>query len=737
MKYIVTYILIALSGIALAADEADLSGSVYGVETADGHQHIEPLIAANIFWQNSTVGTTSDQNGFFVIPRLDDQSRNLIINYVGYENDTLLIKPINNNIIVHLNTIRSADAVHVHAEKPQSVHLKGTAINTESITSAGLTQLACCSLAESFENTASVDVEQSDAVSGARRIKMLGLAGFYTQVMLEKKPVMRGLVNPYSLEYVPGFWMESVNISKGIASVATGYESITGQINVELKKPERSESLSANVYVNSMGKTDVALLGAYELSPKVSSMLLTFGSFLNQSWDNNDDTFLDMPLLQQLNVMNRWKYDGDKIRGQLGIKLINDVRRGGQLDYDFGTSRLSQSAYGAENQNHRLELYGKAGTILDDEGSSIGMIFSAFQHDVDAFGGSKEYTGDESSVYANLFYNKNFPSHILSLGLSYQHDDRQETYQGIAYDNSESVPGLFGEYTYEKDDVFTALIGLRYDRHNKYGDLLTPRAHLNYRPNLLTSIRLSAGKGYRHPTVFVDNPAILASSRTLVFQEELEAEEAWNAGFQFTRELELGMDTPVSLVMDYYRTEFQNQVVVDREQSAQHVYLYNLDGQSYSNAFQMELSSMLYPGLDVTTAMRFNDVKHTYNGELKAAPMNSPLKGLLVLSYSTPNDKWEIDLTTQFNGKARLPNTSMNPVQYQLDEYSPAHTLMFGQVKRIIDEWEIYAGVENLTGFRQEYPILAWEDPSSQYFDSSIIWGPTFGQRFYIGFRYN
>lgn len=735
-KYIGTIILVVAVPIFAQNDPGELRGTVYGLEAADGHQHIEPLLAANIFWQNSTIGTTSDEYGQFIIPRLDNEGHHLIINYVGFENDTLFVRAENNNIIVHLKTIRSANAVHVHAEKPQTMHRKSTAVNTERITSAGLTQLACCSLAESFENTTSVDVEQSDAVSGARRIKMLGLAGFYTQVMIEKKPVMRGLVNPFSLEYVPGFWMEAVDISKGTASVATGYESITGQINVELKKPERAESFSTNAYLNSMGKADLAILGTHEVTPQLSTMLLTFGTYLNQRWDNNEDGFIDMPLLQQFNLMNRWKYQGEEFRGQIGVKVIQDDRRGGQFDYDFDQDRTAQSFWGSENKNRRYELYAKGGKFLDEAGSSIGMILSAFQHDIDAFAGSKTYEGVESSFYTNLFYNKILAPHILSFGLSYQYDDRQETYQDTVYDNSERVPGIFGEYTFQPNEAFTALFGVRFDRHNRYGNLLTPRVHFNYRPDLNSSLRLSAGKGYRHPNIFVDNPAILASSKQLVLMESLNAEEAWNAGMQFSRDFDLGLYRPVSLVMDYYRTEFQNQVVVDMEQSAQHIYLYNLAGESYSNAFQAELSSTLALGLDVTAAVRYNDVQNTYNGELQAAPLNVPHKGLLVLSYSTPDNDWEIDFTTQFNGKARLPNTSMNPTKYQLDEYSPAHMLMFGQLKRVIDDWEIYVGVENLTGYRQEYPILAWDDPFSSYFDSSIIWGPTFGRRFYVGFRF-
>jgi len=741
MRYLLIYILFGITGYAFATDSEQtdnhLHGTVYGLELNGAKQDTMALAAANIFWNDTSIGTVSNKDGFFHIEHTNTNGSFLVFNYVGYENDTVLVNPTDNNLVVYLKTLRSIDEVTVSAEKPSTIHNTSLIINTESITSNGLTQLACCSMAESFENTTSVDVEQSDAVSGARRIKMLGLAGFFTRLLLEKKPVMRGLVNPYSLEYVPGFWMESVDISKGTASVATGYESITGQINVELKKPEQSEPIAANAYVNSMGKTEVSLLGTHQFNSKLSTMLLTFGTYLQKRWDTNNDTFIDMPLLQQFNIMNRWKYSGEKLRGQIGLKLIHDDRRGGQVDFDFSNPQESVGLYGSKSKIRRYEIYTKSGLQIDDQGSSIGLTISAFKHNIDSYWGLKTYTGDESSIYSNLTFTKNLSTHKISTGLSYQYDDRLETYLSDEYDNSEWVPGVFGEYTFMPNDKFTAMAGLRYDNHNRFGKLITPRAHLNYRPNEETSIRLSAGKGYRNPHIFMDNPAILASSKELIILEDIEAEEAWNAGVQYTQDFVIGSDKPATLILDFYHTEFQNQAIVDMEQSTQHIYLYNLEGQSYSNAVQAELSATVAHGFDITTALRYNDVKSTYQDELKSIPLNSTYKGLLVLSYSMPDDNWHFNLTTQYNSRARLPNTSMNPVKYQLDNYSPNFALIFAQVKRKFENWEIYAGIENLTNYRQKNPILAWDDPFSPYFDSTIVWGPTSGRRFYIGFRLN
>jgi len=741
MKNIFLYLFVSF-GIFVYAEEKTsepnpLFGSVYGIENSNTIIDTLPLIAANVYWLNTEMGTTTDNEGFFQINRPCVHGHALILNYVGYENDTIFVDNETNNIAIHLKSLRSMKEVVVTAEKPTTVHKLDGSVSCEVITSNGLVQLACCSLAESFENTASVEVEQNDAVSGTRRIKMLGLAGFYTQMMIEKKPVMRGLISPFSLEYIPGFWMESVNISKGTASVATGYESITGQINVELKKPENSKPIAINGYINSMGKSDIAILGAMQFNPKISTMLLTYSTFLNNKTDTNDDTFLDMPLMQQFNIMNRWKYNGEKFKGQIGFKLIHDDRYGGHKNFNFDNPNKTQYLYGSENKIRRYELYSKIGYVVDDQGSSIGLIASAFQHNMDSFWGMKNYSGKEKSFYTNLSYNKHLPSHNISAGLSYQYDDRNETYLDSAFDNSEKVPGIFGEYTYQPNDKITAMAGIRYDNHSKFGNFITPRAHLNYRPISKTSFRLSAGTGYRNPHIFIDNTVILASSKNLIIMEDIKAEEAWNVGSQLSQQFSILNDRPATLILDFYHTEFQNQTIVDMEQNFQNIYLYNLDGESYSNAFQIELSSKVTKEFEITTAMRYNDVKSTYSGNLKSVPMNNKYKGLLVLSYNTSNEKWQIDFTTQYNGKVRLPHTKNNPVEYQLNKYSNNYVMMFAQLKRKFDKYEIYAGVENITGYRQKHPILAWDDPFSPYFDSTIIWGPTLGRRFYIGFRFN
>jgi outer membrane receptor protein involved in Fe transport len=727
---------IAGAGAVLAqGDPTFTCGHVYGIQLHETHQDTISLIHANVYWANTTLGTVTDEDGFF---RLDIArvSPHLVAGYVGFENDTLTVRPGMHGLAFYLKPDHRHEEMTIEADKPHSTHLHEAQVNTQSISQKGLRTLACCNLAESFENNLSVDVEQTDAVSGAKRIKMLGLAGFYTQILVEKNPLMRGLISPFGLDYLPGFWIDAIDISKGTASVATGYESITGQINVELKKPEQDVPFALNLYQSSVARSELSAATAARIAPGVSTMLLAYGSYNGHRFDDDRDTFLDMPLVTQLSALNRWKFSSGNRNGQIGFKVLHDTRDGGQTAFDQSRTGSTTLIYGSRNRIRRYEFFSKAGTLIGS-GSSLGLILSGFHHGQESFWGTKDYTGDENSLYANLVFENEGPRHRISSGLSYTLDQRDEKYEETLFQTHERVPGLFTEYTYKSGSRLSAMAGFRYDYHNLYGSFYTPRFHVKYQPDVLTALRLSVGKGYRVPHLFMDNPAILASSREMVIREPLKAEEAWNAGLQVTREFSLGPERPGTAAIDFYRTQFLQQVVVDLDQDPRSILLYNLDGRSWSNSAQIELSATAARGLELTTAWRFNDVRMTYGSQLEEVPLNPRHKGLLVLSYTLPNRKWQFDVTTQYNGRTRLPRTENNPVRYRLASHSPAYAQLFAQVTRKFNKVEVYLGGENLTGFRQQQPILAWDQPFSPYFDSSLIWGPTAGRRFYVGMRLN
>jgi outer membrane receptor for ferrienterochelin and colicin len=569
---------------------------------------------------------------------------------------------------------------------------------------------------------------------------MLGLAGVYSQMLFENIPYLRGLESAFGLNYVPGPWMESIQISKGAAAVINGYESTTGQINIEYKKPEKEDPLFINLFANSVGRFEANMTSAVKLTDKWSTMLLAHGSTMQNRIDRNGDGFMDIPLNRQVNVFNRWKYNPEgSVRAQFGLSLLDERRDGGQLDYNYDRDRGTTNSYGIHVRSRKYSGFGKMGILIPSiPATSVGFQTSLSRYSQDGLFGLTRYEGRQDAFYANLIFQSILgnTNHMYSVGASYQHDRFLETLDARDYRRTESVPGVFAQYTYTYPEKFNGILGFRADHNSHYGLLLTQRLHLRYNIDSHTTVRASAGKGYRSAHVLAENTGILSSSRQILFLEEFDIENAWNYGMNLVRDFHLSSGREISLSLDLYRTDFQNQVVVDRDRDPGFVYFYNLNGRSWANNFQAELSLEPIERFDITLAYRFSDVKSTINGQLREVPLTSRYKGLLTLSYATPYRKWAFDFTGQLNGQSRLPDTGMNPPQYRLGEYSPRYVILHAQVSKRFKWFEIYAGGENLTDFRQEDPILAPDDPFGPDFDASMVWGPLLGRRFYAGIRY-
>ena len=691
-----------------------------------------PLIGANVFWLGTTIGTTTNAEGYFLIDRPAGADR-LIISFVGFNSDTLIV-PKNKTHVMHtMSSNLSIEGVVVAGSFPGAHFDRLSPMQSQVITQAELGRAACCNLSESFETNASVDVSYSDAITGAKQIQLLGLAGIYSQIQVENIPALRGLASTFGLGYVPGSWMESIQVSKGTSSVANGYESIAGQINVEYKKPWEDEVFFVNGYANSLGMSEFNTNFSYKISPKVSTMVLAHVENMSFEVDHNHDVFLDHPLIQQYHFLNRWKYQGEKFESQFGARVLDEQRTAGQIGFDHVTN-----PFGIDIKTRQYEGFAKSGYIFDRAATSIGLITSISLHDQNSQFGQKFYTGSQQSFYSNLVFITYLgrTNHTIKTGVSFTFDSYDEKLSTLDLSRKEVVPGAYLEYNYKWQDDLNLMAGIRYDNHSLFGDFITPRLHLRYQPITSLTLRLSAGKGYRSPNVIAENTYLLASSRNLVFMEEIGVEEAWNYGINITQRYTL-WDRELTINTDYYRTNFQNQLIVDMDQDPNNVYFSNLDGKSYSNSFQIETSYKPIDRLDITLAYRLNDVKYTINNELVEKPLVSRYKGFLTASYKTPRRKWQFDYTVQLNGGGRLPSTENLPEEYQRGNTFPTFTTMNAQISRFFYKWDAYIGVENLTGFKQNNPIISPENPYSPYFDASSIWGPITGQKFYFGFRYS
>ena len=612
---------------------------------------------------------------------------------------------------------------------------KFRADNTEIIGKGQLIRAACCNLGESFTTNPSVDVSYSDAATGARQIKLLGLSGTYVQMLTENIPNLRGAALPYSLGYVPGPWMQSIQVSKGASSVKNGYESTTGQINIEFLKPQGVDGVRANVYQDSELKTEVNLDGSIHLNDRLSTATLLHFENRQMDHDGNSDGFMDMPKLRQYNLMHRWAYVSPVWISQLMLRGLRDERNGGQSQ-KHANPASSESLYSTSVKTNRYEMQWKNGfTINADHNTSVALMLHGSWHDADHIFGKTQYDVTQKNGYAQLMFETDFnDNHNLSVGASFNHDYYDERFNPLGASanveskvTKETTPGIYAQYTYKLGEKLTVMSGVRWDHSNRYGSFVTPRLHIKYSPSSVITFRASAGKGYRSPHALAENVTLLASGRDIIIDSYIKQEEAWNVGAS------IGMNIPISgknleLNAEYYYTDFKHQMIMnlDGAKGEHTLSIENLDGKSYSHTIQVDATYPLLSGMSATAAFRLNDVKCTYDGVLRKKPLTSRYKGLLTLSYKTPLELWQFDVTGQLNGGGELYDQSRYPAYFQLQ----------AQITRDFRNFSLYLGGENLTNYKIDNPIINSHHPWNAAFDATQVWGPITGAMAYIGVRF-
>ena len=728
MKKILWLCFTQLIIISAYAQEKEISGYVY--ELLAGEK--TPLYGANIVSADGLNGTTSDANGYFSL-KLPSKKQKLVISYIGYSTYELTLEKDKMSYEVILET-QVLEEVSFSYKKLDRSSIDP--YNSQVLDAAELTKAACCNLSESFETNAAVDVSFSDAVTGAKKLRMLGLDSYYTQILFENQPSIRGLANSFGMLYVPGPFMNSIAINKGAGSVVNGYEAITGQINYSYKEPSDSERFFLNLFASRHGQFELNTNLSHRFSDKLSSILLVHGMLHEVKHDDNHDGFQDVPKTERIVVSNKWFYDSQKsFHSRFGFTYTYDERSAGQLA-DLPINEGKTDLFETMNINRRYDAFAKTGFVLKNQLQSIGVQYRYYNHQHQAWYGNKFYDGLENFANVNFIFQTKMHNHNneMKLGASYQLDYFNESLDDLALGRQERVPGIFAEYIYQDYEKLSIVAGLRGDFHNIHGFWLSPKANLKYNFPKKFTLKLAAGKGYRTANIIAENIGALASSRTITVADDLGYESAWNVGGSLMKEFYLGF-SQASIVLDYYRTDFTHRIVSDYE-TAGELSFYNLDGKSYANSFQIETKVEATDGLDIQLAYKFDDVHITYASGLKLAPYIPRHKLLLTLDYETKNEKWRFNLTGQMNGKSRIPSTASNPEVYQRPDESNIFFNLNTQATAVVKRCEFYLGTENLTNFWQKNPIIAADDPFGRYFDASMIWGPLGGARIYAGFRW-
>lgn len=706
------------------------------------------LPGANVYWLDTSVGAVTDIDGKFSIPYKPEYTK-LVISFVGFKTDTLTItepKPIRH----FLKPTSELDEIMVTSRKQATSKSYLQAANVMTVSSDELLKAACCNLSESFETNPSIDVNFADALTGTRQIKMLGLTSPYILITSENIPTIRGASQAYGLSFTPGTWVESIQITKGAGSVVNGFESIAGQINTELVKPTTDAKFFVNAYGSQNGRYELNTHYNTKVSEKWSTGLYLHGNIRDRKFDMNDDTFLDAPLQKQVNLMNRWQYTNPEkgFVSFINLRYLNDSKQTGQINFDPDTDKLTTNNWGSEIDTERFDISVKTGYVNPDiPWQTVGVQTAFSSHKQKSYFGLTQYDILHNSLYANAMYNSIISDsrHKIKTGISYTYDHYDELLNTTDFERTENSVGAFFEYNFDNLEKWNLTAGLRLDHHNLLGTFITPRFHARYTPWEKSALRFSFGRGKRSANIFAENQSIFSSSRTINIINSggeiygLDPEIAWNYGISFLQGFNL-FGKKADVTLDFYRTDFQNQVVVDYE-NPQQISFYNLDGDSYANSFQLEFNYNLFERFDLRTAYKFYDVQTQYNSGKLEKPLTPQHRLFANASYETkPKDnaaQWKFDATYNWLGEQRFSSTQSNPLEYQLPEYSPTVGTLNAQITKVFSEkFEVYLGGENMTNVKQDNPILGANDPFGPNFDTTFVYGPIFGSMYYAGLRF-
>jgi len=636
---------------------------------------------------------------------------------------------------------------------------KKSVLSKELISEVELRKAACCDLSESFETNASISASFTDAVTGTRQIRLLGLEGPYALYTRGNLQTMGGLSSVLGLALIPGAWIQSIQLTKGPGSVVNGASAMSGQINYELRPSFTKEKAHFNLFAGP-GRFEQNAIYTWKQTPRLSSNIMVHGRQQLFRWDGNNDGYLDAPLSNHIFVQNAWKHNGKNSEAQFGIKASTIKNIGGSTLYGYPTL---VPIWSHELKTNRYELWAKRGYFLDGGiNRSIGTQFSATYQDLDSYFGNRLFTGKERRLYGNLILQDNIfnTRHTLKGGLdansfsiSQQMWENDGSYDGLC-------TGVYGEYSYVNSpdgEGFSMILGQRIDVLRHYLPFYVPRLHLKYNSGPW-AFRGQASRSWRIPTLGAEYMGYMANNRTAVFLgngggpiiETIEKSNTYGIGVNWSKDV---LFKEMQWYADVFYTQFANKVVFDFDGSTDTL-LIGSPGGAYPNIQERILYSPysisaqvggqyeLFHRTMIKVSYRYQDVKQRdltafyASGaiedyfRLEEVILNVPHLIYGGLSYSGRRGLG-FELNATYNSSQRLPT-----IGYA--KRSPAFTMLNAQFSKKGRAYgQIYVGFQNLLNVRQLNPIVGGDLPFDGNFDASIVWGPIMGRQVYAGWRYD
>ncbi|MDC1068873.1 carboxypeptidase-like regulatory domain-containing protein [Candidatus Kapabacteria bacterium] len=718
-----------------------IHGNVYGFDS-DGNK--SELAGVQVWWLGTELGGISNDSGHFMFD-LHPNSNTLVFQIKGYPNDTLVVDDKNKFIEHILKTYSSGKDVIVEAIEPNRIINSESIQNEEILTGRHLGKLACCNLSEAFESDPSVNVEYTDPVSGSKQIKLMGLHGKYSQIMIEKISFVRGLNIPFGLSYLPGPWIESISISKGAADVSTGFESTTGQINVELKKPnsEISDGL-INLFLDAGNRLELNSVFNKKIDDRVSMVSMFNINIIPNLNDLNNDGLIDRPATRSMNFSNKFKFEGNTAKAQVGIRFLIDERESEYITNSFNSN--------FDISNTRGELFFKGGDLLG-ENYSVGITGSLSwqENNTNNLLGKihNEFNLTNNSAQINLIVDRTLDGvndnskNVLSFGASLLYDDfSNEIISDIETVNKFSyiTPGIFVSYKNMSFKYIDFSLGLRADYNYLDQVFVTPRSHIKIKPLDNLDLRISGGRGLRYANALAENVFLFlydenANYLSLVNFEQQAMESAWNYGATLNYSFSLGLEN-ISFSAEYFMTDFNNRVVIDqyRYGGVYSPVIYETSN-AYSESYGVDLILPFTDFVEISTSGRIqNSFFENQNSKLIREPLSSIVKSVNTVNY----DIKSIDLSLRFTGTyfGQGKRTVLRENSDTFQNYNP-FWIFGGQINKNFEKqgFEIYFGINNLTSYTIFEDSADSQAIAGNYFGTDL-WGPLMGRNIYIGINW-
>ena len=725
---------------------------------------LENLPYVNIYIQNTKLGTSSNEDGYYQIKNIPSGTYKIVVSSLGYKTKTTEItfnKNENEKIIQNFSLVsdNSLDEIVVSGNL-RPVSKSASSVPVDVYSKSFLKKNPTPSIFESLQNVNGVRPQLNCNVCNTGDIHINGLEGPYTFVLIDGMPIVSGLSTVYGLTGIPQALIQRVEVVKGPASTLYGSEAVGGIINIITKKPSNSPMLFVDSFSSSWEEINTDIGFKYNASKKIQGLLgINYFNYQNII-DNNNDNFTDLTLQNRISIFNKLNIErrNNKLF-TVAFRYVYEDRWGGETNWNK-SFRGTDLVYGESIYTSRWETFG---TYELPTTENIRLQFSANGHHQDSFYGTDSYKADQLIAFGQLIYNKKIKKeHDLLFGIAY----RYTTYDDNTFATSESdgetnkpsvihLPGVFLQDEISLTNQHKLLIGARYDYNSLHGTIFSPR--VNYKWNSKNNkniLRFSIGNGFRVANIFTEDHAALSGAREVVFEGELSPEKSWNANVNFVKKISIN-NTLISLDASGFYTHFNNRILPDYETDPNKIIYANLNGFSVSKGLSLN-SDISFPlGLTMNIGATLMDVSINENNIKKRQLLTESFSGVWSISYNLKKSRIKIDYTGNLYGPMKLPLLSeLDPRKGE----SPWFSIQNIQItKNIGTSWEMYGGIKNILNFtpannsiaRSFDPfdsgvdfnsngeaIATTNNPYALTFDPSYVYASNQGIRGFLGLRY-